>query len=45
MLSKKITLQSGGAMLRTWFLNVEVKSSSSNICNLGYLDYLGDQIR
>jgi hypothetical protein len=31
--------------LRTWLLNVEVRSSSPHICNLGYLSYLGDLIR
>jgi hypothetical protein len=31
--------------LSTWLFNVEVKSSSPHICNLGYLGYLGDLIR
>ncbi len=31
--------------LKTWFFNVEVKSSSLHTCNLGYLGYLGGLIR
>jgi hypothetical protein len=31
--------------LRTWFLNVEVRSSSPHTRNLGYLGYLGDLIK
>jgi hypothetical protein len=42
---KKITLWGGGVVVKVWFLNVEVRSSSAHICNLGYLGYLSDLIR
>jgi hypothetical protein len=45
MLSKKITLWGGGAMVKDWFLIVEVRSSSPHTCNIGYLGYLDDLIR
>ncbi len=41
MLSKKITLWGGGAMVKD-LINVEVKNSSPDTCNLSYLGYLGD---
>jgi hypothetical protein len=41
ILSKKITLWGGGAMVKE-LINVKVKSSSPHICNLGYL---GDLIK
>ncbi len=28
--------------LRTWFLNMEERSSNPHTCELGYLGYLGD---
>ncbi len=31
--------------LRTWLLNVEVKSSTPHTCKLSYLGYLGDLIK
>jgi hypothetical protein len=50
MLSKKITLWGGGAMVKDLISQCggeEFKSPHSNphICNLGYLGYLGDIIR
>jgi len=44
MLSKKITLWGGGAMVKD-LINVEVRSSSPHTWNLGYLGYLGDLIK
>ncbi len=31
--------------LRTWFLNVEMKSLNPHIFNLGYFSYLNDLIK
>jgi hypothetical protein len=45
MLSKKITLRGGGAMVKDLTLNVDMRSSSPHICNLGYLSYLNDLIK
>ncbi len=42
---QKITLWGGGAMVKDWFLNVEVRSSNPHTCNIGYLGYLDDLIR
>jgi hypothetical protein len=44
MLSKKITLWGGGAMVKN-LINVKVRNSSHHTRNLGYLGYLGDQLR
>jgi len=44
MLSKKITLWGGGAMVKD-LINVEVKSSSPHTCNLSYLGYLRNLIK
>jgi hypothetical protein len=45
MFLKKITLWGGGVVVKDLNPNVEVKSSSPHICNLGYLGYLSDVIR
>jgi hypothetical protein len=45
MLSNKIILWGGGAMVEDLTPNVEVRSSSLHTCNLGYLGYLGDLIK
>jgi hypothetical protein len=44
MLSKKITLWGGGAMVKD-LINVEVRNSSLHTYNLGNLGYLGDIIK
>jgi hypothetical protein len=45
MLSKKSPYGVMVQWLKTWLLNVEVRSSNPHTCNLGYLGYLGDLIR
>jgi hypothetical protein len=44
MLSKKIVLWGGGAMVKDLTFHVKVKSSSPHTYNLGYFGYLGDLI-
>jgi hypothetical protein len=44
MLSKKITLWVGGAMVRDLILQCGGEEFKSHTCNLGHLDYLGDLI-
>jgi hypothetical protein len=44
MLSKKITLWGGGVMVKD-LINVEVRNSSLQTYNLGYLGYLSDLIK
>jgi hypothetical protein len=45
MLLKKFTYGVVVQWVRTWLLNVKVRSSSPHTCNLGYFGYLGDLIR
>jgi hypothetical protein len=45
MLSKKITLWGGGAMVKDLTPQCGGEDLRFHICNLGYLGYLGDQIR
>jgi len=44
-LSKNSTYGVAVQCLRTWLLNVEVRSLSPHTCNLGYLGYLGYLIK
>ncbi len=44
MLSKKITSWGGGAMVKD-LINVEVRNSSPQTCNLSHLGYLSDLIK
>jgi hypothetical protein len=45
MLSKKITLWGGGAMVNDLIPQCGGKEFKSHICNLSHLGYLGDLIR